>query len=286
MSSYYPRVGAHLPIGKGLKFPADEAVRLGLEALQIFVRNPRGSGARKWTDEEVNYFRQTLAEHDISPLVVHIPYTVNPAALREDLYEFAREIVSQDLQRCQLLQAEYLVLHPGSYTSSSLKEGIDRVASLLNRVLETDTGSTAILLETMAGQGTELGKNFEELSLIINQIERAERVGICFDTCHTFAGGYMWQDPEHMSNLLKDLDNSCGLEKVKLVHANDSEKEAGSHRDRHAAIGQGNIGEEGFQALINEPFFQERPFILETPVEGIAADIQALKQLRAKNHPR
>lgn len=280
MTKAEPKIGAHLPIGKGLEKTADEAVRLGLEALQIFVRNPRGSGARQWSGREVDYFRQTLQNYHISPLVVHIPYTVNPASVRDDLYEFARHTVAEDLKRCQLLGADYLVLHPGSYAGSSPEQGIERVSSLLNQVLEADAGSTLVLLETMAGQGSELGRDLAELRQIITGIKLKERMGICFDTCHTFAAGYQWQEPQGTAALLKSLDDSLGRDVVKLIHANDSEKEAGSRKDRHAPIGQGEIGLDGFRALMQEPFFKSRAFILETPFEGLAHDVETIKKLR------
>lgn len=281
MSPVGPRIGAHLSVGKGLKHTADEAVRLGLEAVQIFVRNPRGSGARQLGEAEVQYFRHTLAEHDIAPLVVHIPYTVNPAAVREDLYEFAEDVIVQDLERCQLLGADFLVLHPGTYTSSLPEEAVDRVGRLLNRALEASAGSAIILLETMAGQGTELGSNFAGLHQIISLVERQDRIGVCFDTCHAFASGQQWSEPDSMKELLAAIDRTIGREKIKLVHANDSEREAGSRRDRHAHIGQGEIGAEGFRALMGEGSFRSRAFIIETPFEGIEADIKLLKELRA-----
>jgi len=276
-----PRIGAHLPIGKGLKHTIDEAVNIGAEALQIFLRNPRGRGARELSGEEIDYFITKKEEYNINPVVVHIPYICNPAAAKEDIYAFALEVVEHDLVRCDQVQADYLVLHPGSYTTSTPEQGIERVASLLNRVLEKYTGNTMILLETMAGQGTELGRDFEELYHIIQKVEHREKVGICFDTCHTFAAGYSWSTDEKMQNLLEAMDNLFGREKVRVIHVNDSEKEQGMHRDRHAHIGQGMIGMDGFLKLLQNDFFMKIPFILETPFEGVANDINILKELRS-----
>ena len=263
-----------------MKHTIDEAVNIGAEALQIFLRNPRGRGARELSGEEIDYFITKKGEYNISPIVVHIPYICNPAAAKEDIYAFALEVVEHDLIRCDQVQADYLVLHPGSYTTSTPEQGIERVASLLNRVLDKYTGKTMILLETMAGQGTELGRSFDELYSILQKVDRHEQVGVCFDTCHTFAAGYSWSTEEEMQDLLETMDNLFGREKVKVIHANDSEKGPGTHRDRHAHIGQGMIGTDGFLNLLQNDFFNNRPFILETPFEGVANDISILKELR------
>lgn len=279
-----PRIGAHLPVGKGLQFTADQAAALGLEALQIFIRNPRGRGARQYSQDELKKFNSILQDNDIGPVVVHIPYICNPAAAKDDLYEYACEVVAQDLERCRLVNAKFLVLHPGSYTTSSAEEGIERIAALINRVLHEYEGDTCLLLETMAGQGTEIGKNWEELSLILQQVTCEDRIGICYDTCHTYAAGYDCTNAEGIARVLTEIDNTIGLNQVKLVHANDSAKGLGSHRDRHEHIGQGMIGNTGFRLLMANSFFQSIPFILETPVEAISQDIELLKQIRSGNN--
>ncbi|MDD2586900.1 MAG: deoxyribonuclease IV [Syntrophomonadaceae bacterium] len=272
-----------MPIGKGLKNTADEAVSKELEALQMFLRNPRGRGARQFTADEINYFNDIIKKKDIYPVVVHIPYICNPASFKEDLYAFALEILQHDLSRCVLVNADFIVLHPGSYTSSTLEEGIDRIANLLNIVLNDYTGETCILLETMAGQGSEIGRNFEEINLIMQKIKNTDKLGVCFDTCHTFAAGYDSTVIEGLNGILNAMDSTFGREKVKIVHANDSSKELGSRRDRHAHIGQGFIGIDGFTNIMSHQFFKGLPFILETPFEGIEADIKLLKQIRDKN---
>ena len=275
-----PAIGAHLSVGKGLKATADEAVARGLEAVQIFLRNPRGSGARKLTAEETAYFINIFKENQIGPVVVHIPYICNPAAAKPEVYEFALQVVTEDLARCSLIDADYLVLHPGSYTTSSPAAGIDKVSNLLNQVLEKHTGRTRILLETMAGQGTEIGSNFDELKQILDKVEQSDKVGICYDTCHTFAAGYDCSNQAGIDNILLQMQASFGQDKIYLVHANDSMKELGAARDRHTHIGQGFIGTQGFKTLLSSPFFAKFPFILETPLEGVGEDIKILKQLR------
>lgn len=253
-----------------------------MEALQIFLRNPRGSGARTLTAEETAYFIRILKENQIGPVVVHIPYICNPAAAKPDVYQFALQVVTEDLARCSLIDADYLVLHPGSYTTSSPAAGIDKISGLLNQVLEKHDGRTRILLETMAGQGTEIGRSFDELKQIIDRIEQSGRVGICYDTCHTYAAGYDCTNPAGIEDILLKMQASFGQDKIYLVHANDSMKELGGARDRHTHIGQGFIGVQGFKSLLASQFFSKFPFILETPLQGVDEDIKILKQLRTQ----
>ncbi|HHW61815.1 MAG TPA: deoxyribonuclease IV [Syntrophomonadaceae bacterium] len=274
------RIGAHLPIGKGLKYVADEAVARGLEALQIFVRNPRGGVARKLSEEEISYFNTTMHAHDIKPVVVHIPYTCNPAAVKDDVYKFALQVVQEELERCSTLGADYLVLHPGSYTSSNLEQGIKRIVTLLNQVLDHYTGETTLLLETMAGRGTEIGRNFEEINTIMQAIHNKRHIGVCIDTCHLFAAGYDVSSTEGIEDLLAAIDHTCGREAIKILHSNDSQTELGSRRDRHAHIGEGFIGESSFRKLLHHEFFSKLPFILETPYEELDKDIEILKSAR------
>lgn len=236
------------------------------------------------TDNELEYFNQVMAANHISPIVVHIPYICNPASINEDIYNLAYEIIAEELQRCKMINADYLVLHPGAYTTSSPAEGIRRVSNLLNRVLDPYAGETLVLLETMAGQGTEIGRSFDELNLILQNIDRKDKMGICFDTCHTFAAGYDCSSPRGIEEIIKEIEDTFGQEKVKLVHANDSNTELGSKRDRHAHIGQGFIGSSGFEYLIQNKFFQKLPFILETDPAGVAQDIETLKNMRSKNN--
>ncbi len=263
-----------------MKNTADEAVALGVEALQIFVRNPRGRGARAWTGEELDYFKQVIQDHNIDPVVVHIPYICNPAAARDDLYEFARQVVEEDLERCSLIGAGYLVLHPGSYTTSTVEQGITRIARLLNGIMDDYAGNVTLCLETMAGQGTEIGRDFTELNAIIELIRNRSRMGICLDTCHVFAAGYDISSDQGIARVMEEIDHTFGRSCIKLIHSNDSQKELSARRDRHAHIGDGFIGRAGFKRLMNHDFFRTLPFILETPFEAIDRDIAVLKELR------
>lgn len=275
-----PRVGAHLSISKGLNYTADEAVSLGLECMQMFLRNPRGRGARNLSVEEIDYFIKKTREYDIKPITVHIPYIVNPASYKDDLYELALETIKHDLERCDLIGADYLVLHPGAYTTSTIEEGIVRISNLLNNVLENYTGETIILLETMAGQGTEIGSSFAELNKILQSIGNKDKIGICYDTCHTYAAGYDCTTEVGINNIIQEIEATFGLDKIYVIHANDSSKELGSKKDRHAHIGEGFIGEAGFRNLLTHDYWRNLPFILETPAAGIAGDMEVLKRLR------
>lgn len=278
-----PAIGAHLGIGKGLKFTADEAIKMQLECLQIFLRNPRGSKARQLKDSEVAYFKTAMAAHRIKPVVVHVSYVCNPAAADPGLYELAQSIIAEDLERSAVIGADYLVLHPGSYTKSTPAQGIERVARVLNNVLESDQSQVTVLLETMSGQGTEVGRDFAELNEIIKMVNRSEKIGICFDTCHTFAAGYDCGSKAGLAKILQEVDSSFGRERIKLIHANDCLSALGSHKDRHAHIGEGSIGISGFSEISASPFWNTLPMIVETPSEGILEDVNRLKKLRQHN---
>ena len=184
------------------------------------------------------------------------------------------------MERCSLIGADYLVLHPGSYTTSSREQGIDRMAGLLNDVLDNYTGKVTVCLETMAGQGTEIGRGFYELNTILQLINNRDRIGVCLDTCHVFAAGYDVSTKEGIARTLEEIDITFGQDAIKFIHSNDSQKELGSKRDRHAHIGDGFIGEEGFKRLLRHDFFGTLPFILETPFAEIDRDIVTLKSLR------
>lgn len=275
-----PRIGAHLSVGKGLVKTAAQAKELGVEALQIFVRNPRGAAARQLGDDEIQKFKQAMLDLNIDPVVVHIPYISNPASVKPDLYALAGRIISEDLQRCDLIGARYLVLHPGSSNGSTLEASLLRLAKLLEQVLDDYQGPAQILLETMAGQGSEIGKSFEELKVVFDHCSRADQLGICFDTCHTFAAGYELKTLEGIDNMASGLTGLLGKDIIKVVHINDSQGQRGSHRDRHAPVGHGELGEDTLKQLLHHPLFNKLPFVLETPVETIANDIEILKKMR------
>lgn len=276
-----PKIGAHLSVGKGLVKTAVQAREMELDAIQIFLRNPRGAAARALGEEEIQAFRKEVELSAIDPIVVHIPYISNPASIKSDLYELAARIIREDLQRCDLIGARYLVLHPGSSTGSTREESILRLARLLNGVLADYNGAAQLLLETMAGQGSEIGKSFDELKIIFDNCQYASRLGVCFDTCHTYAAGYNIKTAEGLDATARQLVEVLGPDKLKVVHVNDSQTIHGSNRDRHAPIGKGELGEEAIKRIMHHPLFNKIPFILETPSETLAEDVEILKKLRA-----
>lgn len=275
-----PRLGAHLPTGKGLVATAETAADWGLDALQLFLRNPRGARSRIWKESEVEGFRRIIAQAGIDPVVAHVSYVVNPASSKEELYELACNIVKDDLARCEVIGAAYLVMHPGSKGEQKTEQALQRVASLLNRVFEGYKGRTMILLETMAGMGKEIGVSPEELAYIIERVERKEMVGVCLDTCHLWGAGYDVVTLSGLAGFLDEAERWVGRERIRLVHANDSQKEKGSRIDRHAPIGSGLIGKEGFKMLMSNSFLARLPFILETPPEGLRRDFEELCLIR------
>ncbi|MGE5398429.1 MAG: deoxyribonuclease IV [Chitinophagales bacterium] len=279
-----PKIGAHLSIGKGLKNTADMAVQWELDTFQIFLRNPRGSRARSWNKEEIEVFTSTITDNQIGPVVAHIPYIVNPASCREDLYELAARIITEDLERCDMLGAEFLVLHPGSYGDDGKEAAIERLSNLLNKVLDGYTGPATILIEAMAGMGKEIGASVEELRAILQGTRHSLRIGICLDSCHLTGAGYDMTSSEGVKATLDEFDKTVGLDYVKLLHANDSQREIGSRIDRHASIGEGSIGIKGFQAMMNNTFLRNLPFILETPPENLQQDLQTLRTIRDEGY--
>lgn len=272
-----PLIGAHLPTGKGLAKTAYEAARLGLQCFQIFVRNPRGSAMRKLSAQEIEDFKSIIREAGIDPVVAHVPYISNPASVKPDLYELAERIIKEDLERCDMLGIRYLVLHPGSATGSSLLPSMERLAKLLNRVLLGYQGTTQLVIETMAGQGSEIGSRFEELKWIWDAASVTQETAICLDTCHVYAAGY--DIKEDLEGVIDSLESVFGVNAVKLVHVNDSTYGLGARRDRHAPIGEGVLGEKTMARLMTHPYFNELPFILETPLETLENDISTLRRL-------
>lgn len=273
-----PRLGVHLSIGKGLEVTAKNAAEMELETFQIFLRNPRGVGSRVWKTSEVTQFKETMSKHNIAPVVAHIPYIVNPASSREDLYELAERIITEDLERCDTIGVAYLVLHPGSRGDSTNEEAIARLINLLNRTLEAHNGPAMILLETMSGMGKEICANLDDMRMVWQGIKNQDRLGICLDTCHMLAAGYDMATADGIAGVLEELDQKVGVQHVKVVHSNDSQRELGTRVDRHASIGTGHIGIEGFTNLMKNPILRELPFIIETPT--IHEDFQTLRTIR------
>ena len=253
-----------------------DAISINADTFAFFTRNPRGGKAKDINHTDIDAFIAFAKEHHFTKLVAHAPYTMNLCAAKDNLRTFAHEMLADDLQRMENTPGNYYNFHPGSHVGQGSEHGIALIAAELNRVL-TPAQSTTVLLETMAGKGTEIGRSFEELRAIIDRVELQDKLGICLDTCHIWDGGY---DIVHdLDGVLNEFDRIIGLERLKAIHLNDSLNPCGSHKDRHARIGEGCIGLDALVSVINHPQLRNLPFILETPNElaGYAQEIALLK---------
>ena len=271
------KLGAHISIARGLDKALHMTEEIGGDTFQFFTRNPRGGSARSIGEEEIRTFKELRREMGIGPLVGHLPYTVNMAAEKDEVYRFAGEIVEKDLKRAEALGVEYVVCHPGR--NSSVLEGMKRITLLLSEKLQAFPGGTAFLLEAMGAHGSEIG-SLKDLGLIISALGHPPGLGVCLDSCHLFAAGWDFRDPPSLEQLKAAVDEAFGLERVKAFHLNDSLFPLGSGKDRHARIGRGHIGLKGFRLIVNDPYFSTLPLILETPVDGYIQYGEEIKELQ------
>ena len=270
-------IGNHTSSSKGYAAMARQIIKNGGNTFAFFTRNPRGGKAKAIDETDIQNFLVLAQENHFGKIVAHAPYTLNACAAKEELRTFARETFADDLRRMEYTPGNYYNFHPGSHVGQGSEIGIQKIAELLNDVL-TEEQTTTVLLETMSGKGTEVGRNFEELRKILNLVEKKSKMGICLDTCHVWDGGY---DIVHdLDGVLNDFDHIIGLERLKAIHLNDSLNDCGSHRDRHARIGEGKIGMEALVHIIKHPALREIPFILETPNDdfGWTEEIHVLKE--------
>ena len=272
-------IGCHLSSAKGYMAMGKEAVKLGCNVFQFFTRNPRGGSVKPLDLEDLQNYNAFHKENNFGTLLAHAPYTMNPCAAKEDLRRFARSKMQEDLSRLEFLDDVMFNFHPGSHVQQGVEIAIPMIADVLNDIM-ADGGKTPILLETMAGKGSEVGRNFEELRAIIDRVEQKERMGVCLDTCHVYDGGY--DIIGDLDGVLKEFDDIIGLERLRAIHLNDSKNPMGSHKDRHEKIGEGTLTLEGITRIINHPKLMHLPFYLETPneAEGYAREIALLRDLR------
>ena len=271
------KIGCHLSISKGFTHMGEEALSIDANTFQFFTRNPRGSQTRTIDLQDIAGLQAILDEHQFAPLLGHAPYTMNPCAADAGLYELAATMMAEDLERLDVLPGQFYNFHPGSHVGQGIETGIEKISSLLNRVLKPD-GQTHVLLETMAGKGSEVGSRFEEIRAIIDRTQEKDRLGVCLDTCHVYSAGYDLVN--NLDGVLEEFDRVIGLGRLKAVHLNDSLTPFNSHKDRHACIGEGSLGLDAIVRFINHPLLRDLSFYLETPNEipGYAAEIKLLRE--------
>ena len=268
-------IGNHTSSSKGYAAMAKQMIKNGGNTFAFFTRNPRGGKAKEISESDVNKFLEL--SKDFGKIVAHAPYTLNACASKEDLRDFARETMKDDLRRMEYTPGNYYNFHPGSHVGQGMETGIQKIAEILNDVL-TEEQTTIVLLETMAGKGSEVGGTFEEIRAIIDQVDKKEKLGVCLDTCHVWDAGY--DIVNHLDDVLEEFDRVIGLEHLKAIHLNDSMNGIGSHKDRHAKIGEGEIGTDALVSVVKHPKLQNISFILETPNddEGWRKEIQLLRE--------
>ena len=272
-------IGCHLSSSKGFLAMGRQALELGADTFQFFTRNPRGSKAKELDPADAAALVALMKDHCFAPIIAHAPYTLNLCGAEEQNRLFARDTMADDLRRMEHIPGQLYNFHPGSHVKQGTEIGIPLIADALNEILSAE-GKTLVLLETMAGKGSEVGRSFEELRAILDRVEQKERMGVCLDTCHVYDGGY--DIIGDLDGVLQVFDDIIGLDRLKAIHLNDSKNPIGSHKDRHEKIGEGTLGLAGIANIINHPKLCHLPFYLETPNEaaGYAKEISLLKSLR------
>ena len=270
-------LGCHLTSAKGYEHMAKDAISIGADTLQFFTRNPRGGAAKDIDAADVDRFLKLSAQHDFGRIVAHAPYTLNPCSKEAKTREFAHMVMTDDLQRMEYVPGNYYNFHPGSHVGQGTETGIRMIADMLNDIMKSEQ-TTTVLLETMAGKGSEIGGRFEELRAIIDRVNLKDKIGVCLDTCHVHDAGY--EIVNNLDGVLSEFDRVIGLSRLKALHINDSKNPMGAHKDRHACIGEGFLGKEAFIKVITHPLLQGLPCILETPQESLQGYGEEIKMLR------
>ena len=271
-------IGCHLSASKGFLNMAKEAVSINANTFQFFTRNPRGFKAKDIDENDINKFLEYISDKNFAPIVAHAPYTLNACSADEKIRELAKVTMADDLRRMEYVPNNYYNFHPGSHVKQGVEVGTDYIVEMLNSIL-TPQQTTTVLLETMAGKGSEIGRSFNELKDILDRVELKEKMGVCLDTCHIWDGGYNIVDD--LDRVVDEFDSIIGLDKLYAIHLNDSKNVMNSHKDRHETIGNGYIGLEALARVINHPQLKNLPFELETPndLQGYAKEIEILRQL-------
>lgn len=275
-------IGSHISSSKGYYAMGKQAVKLGANTFAFFTRNPRGGKAKEIDEADVAKYLELAQEQDFAKIVAHAPYTLNGCSADEGLRKFAKDTMADDLRRMEYTPGNYYNFHPGSHVKQGVEIGIDYIAQMLNEILKPEQ-NTIVLLETMAGKGSEVGRTFEELKEIVDKVELSDKLGVCLDTCHVWDAGY--DIVNDLDGVITHFDSVIGLDRLRAIHLNDSQNPFESHKDRHAKIGEGSIGIEAFGRIINHPALCGLPFVLETPNddEGWAKEIAMLREMFIQN---
>lgn len=272
------KIGCHLSSSKGYLAMGETATSIGANTFQFFTRNPRGGAAKPIDPEDIKAFIEYSQNNGITTILAHAPYTLNAASKDTKIREFAKLVMSDDLQRLEYTPGSLYNFHPGSHVGQGTEAGINLIVELLNEIMFPDQ-KTTVLLETMAGKGSEIGGKFEEIAEIISRVKLQDKIGVCLDTCHVFDSGYNIKD--NLDSVLNEFDSIIGIDRLRAIHLNDSLHGYESHKDRHAKIGEGFLGLETFEAVINHPKLRTLPFYLETPneLDGYEKEISLLKSI-------
>ena len=272
------KIGCHLSTTKGFENMGKEALKIGANTFQFFTRNPRGGKAKEIEETDIQGLINIINENNFAKVLAHAPYTLNGCSADANTRKFAIEMMSDDLKRMEYLPNNLYNFHPGSHVKQGVDVGINYIVEMLNEVLKPEQ-TTKVLLETMAGKGTEIGRSFEEIAEIISKVELKEHMGVCLDTCHVYDSGY--DIVNELDKVLDEFDKIIGLDRLDAIHLNDSKNPFSSHKDRHEKIGDGFIGINAIEKIINHPKLRHLPFFLETPneLDGYAKEIALLKSI-------
>ncbi|MDE8227378.1 deoxyribonuclease IV [Erysipelothrix rhusiopathiae] len=272
-------LGCHLSFAKGYEAMGHESLRIDANTFQFFTRSPRGGKAKPLNLEDLGKLNTLIEANNFKHILAHAPYTMNPCSNKDYTRDYAEELMRDDLSRMSHIKGSLYNFHPGSHVGQGVEPAIVMISDMLNRVLDSDQ-ETIVLLETMAGKGTEVGRTFEEIAAIIEKVNVKEKIGVCWDTCHIYDAGY--DIVNDLDGVIEHFDEVVGLDKLHAIHINDSKNPFKSHKDRHEKIGQGSIGLETFEKIINHPKLRHLPFYLETPQDdndGYKAEIELLRSI-------
>ena len=276
------KIGCHLSSSKGYEFMVKTAIEIDANTFQFFTRNPRGGNAKALDQKDIDRFKAIAEEQKISPILAHAPYTLNACSADSKLRDFAKRTMLDDLERMEYTPGNLYNFHPGSHVKQGIETGITYISQMLNEILKPEY-TTTVLLETMAGKGSEIGRNFEEIREILDRVKLSNQMGVCLDTCHVWDGGY--DIVNHLDEVLTEFDRIIGLKRLKAIHLNNSQNDLGSHKDRHAKLAQGKIPLDALIRIINHPALRHLPFYLETPNElpGYQEEILMMRRAYKEN---